>query len=84
MLFKACVDLFDLMQGTLLLHQEADYSRLVLKSNIEKCKLYTWSQMMELTSMLQNDESQPLDSFHLRDLVIQSLKTLYELFNDFH
>lgn len=79
-LFKACVDAFDLLQAVR--HQESDYNRLVVKFNIEKCRLYTWGQMMRLTSPSEHDELCPLDSFQFRDLVIQILETLHELFND--
>ncbi|KAL9612739.1 MAG: hypothetical protein Q9167_002678 [Letrouitia subvulpina] len=79
-LFKACVDAFDMVQAAR--HQEADYNRLLLKFNIEKCRLYTWGQMMRLTSTLQPDEARPLDEFQFRDVVIQTLQTLYDLFDD--
>ena len=79
-LFQACVNAFDLVQAAR--HQEADYNRLLVKFNIEKCRLYTWGQMMRLTSAPQDDESRPLDSFQFRDLVVQTLQTLCELFQD--
>ena len=79
-LFKACVDAFDLVQSAR--HQEADYNRLLLKFNIEKCRLYTWGQMMRLASAVSPNESRPLDDFQFRDVAIRILQTLYALFND--
>ena len=79
-LFKACVDAFDLVQAAR--HQEADYNRLLVKFNIEKCRLYTWGQMMGLTSTSQCDEPRHLDSFQFKGLVVQTLQTLHDLFND--
>ena len=79
-LFRACVDAFDLVQAAR--NQEADYNRLLVKFNIEKCRLYTWGQQMRLTGTSPNCECCPLDSFAFRDLVIQTLQTLHELFDD--
>ncbi|KAI9863484.1 MAG: hypothetical protein M1824_000164 [Vezdaea acicularis] len=79
-LFKACVNAFDLVQAAR--HQEANYNRLLVKFNIEKCRLYTWGQMMRLTSTSEHDKSHPLDSFQFRGLVTQTLQTLYDLFSD--
>ena len=79
-LFRACVDAFDLVQAAR--NQEADYNRLLVKFNIEKCRLYTWGQQMRLTGTSPNGECCPLDSFEFRGLVIQTLQTLHELFDD--
>ena len=79
-LFKACLDAFDMVQAAR--HHEVDFNRLLVKFNIEKCRLYTWGQMMGLTTTSQLGEPRPLDSFQFRNLVIQTLQTLHELFND--
>ena len=66
-LFKSCIDAFELVQVAR--HQGTDYNRLLVKFNIEKCRLYTWGQMMELTSTSQDVEPRCLATFQFRDLV---------------
>jgi hypothetical protein len=52
-LFKICVEAFDLIQTGR--HQELDVKKLTLRLNIEKCRLYTWGQVMGLTEV-HNEE----------------------------
>ena len=79
-LFKSCIDAFKLVQDAR--HQGTDYDRLSVKFTIEKCRLYTWGQMMELTSTSQDVEPRCLATFQFRDLVKQILQTLYEIIHD--
>lgn len=46
-LFKCCIEAFDLIQSVR--HQEKDLANLVLKFNIEKCRLFMWGKVMGLT-----------------------------------
>ncbi|KAH8659325.1 prion-inhibition and propagation-domain-containing protein [Tricladium varicosporioides] len=79
-LFKSCINAFDLVQAAKC--QEADYNRLLVKFNIEKCRLLTWGQMMRLTGPSQHDAPRPLDNFQFRHLVIETLQMLHRLFSD--
>ena len=47
-LFKVCLDAFDLIQTAQ--HQDMDVKKLVLKLNIEKCRLYAWGEAIGLTT----------------------------------
>jgi hypothetical protein len=57
-LFKSCIDAFDLIQTGH--NQELDLMKLVLQLNIEKCRLLTWGESMDLTST--SDEAEPTAS----------------------
>ena len=70
-LFKSCIDAFELVQVAR--NQGTDYNRLLVKFNIEKCRLYTWGQKMELTNASHEVEPRRLATFQFRDLVQQTL-----------
>ena len=67
-LFKLCLEVFDTIQATR--NQRLEFKKLVLKFNIEKCRLYVWGQAMGLTSagepaqQCRLDHYQYLDWFH--------------------
>lgn len=58
--------------------------KLVLKLNIEKCKLYTWGKAVGLTITTVADQPPLLDSCpdHIRDLVRETLDMTLRLFTD--
>ena len=65
-LFKTCLDAIDLIQTAQ--QQELDLKKLVLKLNIEKCRLYAWVKQW--------------DSLHLRVQAILDLSTLAQTTKD--
>jgi hypothetical protein len=81
-LFKMCLDAIDLIQTAQ--HQELDLKKLLLKLNIEKCRLYTWGEGMGLTAALVAGRPRPLDSCpdHVQDLVKDTLDMIIQLFTD--
>jgi hypothetical protein len=83
-LFKTCLDAIDLIQTAQ--QQELDLKKLVLKLNIEKCRLYAWGEAMGLTTPSSAGYSRPLDSCpnHIRDLVKDTLGMTLQLFTDSH
>lgn len=46
-IFQVCLEAFELIQASR--RQEQDLNKLVLKLNVEKCRLYTWGRTMGLT-----------------------------------
>src|SRR2546423_3138484 len=81
-LFKICVEAFDLVQTSR--HQEADLKKLTLGLNIEKCRLYTWGQVMGLTETINQKGSRPLDLCQFQDIVREALEIIFQLFNNTH
>ena len=79
-LLKVCLDAFDLIQASR--NQELDYQKLVLKLNIERCRLYTWGQAMHLIPVDGQAQTSPLDSFAFRSLVSSTLEMMQKLFYD--
>ena len=81
-LFKVCLDAIDLIQTAQ--HQELDLKKLLLKLNIEKCRLYTWGEEMGLTAAPVVGKPRPLDSCpdHVQDLVKDTLDMIIQLFTD--
>src|SRR2546423_5065739 len=81
-LFKICVEAFDLVQTSR--HQELDLKKLTLRLNIEKCRLYTWGQVMGLTEVTDEEQQHPLDQCQFHRLVRDTLEIILQLFNDTH
>lgn len=76
-LFKSCIEAFDLIQTSR--HQENDLRKLRLRLNIEKCRLYIWGELMGL---VDDPESNLKRSVCFPDVVQDILQTLLELFHD--
>lgn len=81
-LLKGCLDAIDLIQTAQ--DQELDLKKLVLRLNIEKCRLYTWGEAMGLTTASVIGPSRPLESCpaHVRDLARDTLEMIIQLFTD--
>jgi hypothetical protein len=79
-LFKSCIDAFDLIQTGH--NQELDLMKLVLQLNIEKCRLLTWGESMDLTSTLDEAELTASASCEFCEVMMETLKTMFHLFND--
>jgi hypothetical protein len=78
-LFKMCIEAFDLVQTGR--HQRRDLRKLVLRLNIEKCRLYKWGQSMGLTEITSGGSS-CLDKCQFVVLIREALKLILELFHD--
>lgn len=81
-LFKICIEAFDMIQTGR--HQEVDLKKLMLRLNIEKCRLYTWGQAMGLTETINQNGTRPLDLCQFQDIVREALETVFQLFNNTH
>lgn len=81
-LFKACVEAFDLIQTSR--QQEADFKKLKLRLNIEKCRLYIWGESMGLTDTAEADKDRPIDRFRFPEVVREILEVVFQLFHDSH
>jgi hypothetical protein len=79
-LFKSCIEAFDLIQTGH--NQELDLMKLVLRLNIEKCRLFTWGESMGLTSTPDEAEPTASASCEFREVMMQTLETIFLLFND--
>lgn len=80
-LFRVCVEALDVVHDSR--HQELDCRRLVLRLNIEKCRLYTWGQAMGLTDAAQRENAtRPLQDFMFEELVREAHEMIPLLFGD--
>ena len=81
-LFKVCLEAIDLIQTAQ--HQDLDVKKLVLKLNIEKCRLYAWGEEMGLTTTLVARQPRSLDACpgHIQELVRDTLDMIIHLFTD--
>lgn len=77
-LFKSCIEAFDIIQTAH--NQELDIRKLVLKLNLEKCRLYTWGEAMGL---MTDQEEQPVTATcPFQDILMETLEMLLQLFDD--
>jgi Prion-inhibition and propagation/EB1-like C-terminal motif len=76
-LFKTCVEAFDLIQ--LYQGQDADFKKLLLRLNVEKCRLYVWGQSMRLTSASTKNA---VDDCPFIDVLKECLNQILETFNN--
>ena len=81
-LFKLCVEAFDLIQAGR--RQEFDLRKLILRLNIEKCRLYTWGEVIGLTTPANDTEQRPIDSHQFQHLVKETLDMILLLLTDSH
>ena len=81
-LFKVCLDAIDLVQTAQ--HQDLDVKKLVLKLNIEKCRLYAWGEAIGLTTTSVAGQPRSLDACpcHIQELVRDTLDMTIRLFTD--
>lgn len=76
-LFKGCIEAFDLVQTVR--HQEDDLKHLVLKFNIEKCRLFIWGKVMGLTVQVGSRDRRPLRDLEMQNLVREILQNILEI-----
>ena len=76
-LFKTCVDAFDTIQ--LYQNQDADFKKLLLRLNVEKCRLYVWGRSMRLGN---GSAASSLDGCPFADVVSECLDQIVQIFND--
>ena len=76
-LFKGCIEAFDLVQTVR--HQEDDLKHLVLKFNIEKCRLFIWGKVMGLTVQVGSRDRHPLRDLEMQNLVREILQNILEI-----
>ena len=81
-LFKVCLDAIDLIQ--IAQNQDLDVKKLILKLNIEKCRLYAWGEEIGLTKTSVDCQLRPLDACpgHIKNLVRDTLEMTIRLFMD--
>ena len=80
-LFKSCLDAFDLIQAGR--RAEIDISKLKLRLDIEKCRLYLWGESLGLTSVTDK-KSQKLQTrlCPFESVIEDALRVLLSLFED--
>ncbi|KAF2094712.1 hypothetical protein NA57DRAFT_79883 [Rhizodiscina lignyota] len=79
-LFKSCLDAFDLFQTGR--NIDTDLKRLVVRLNIEKCRLYTWGEAMGLIVTPPTGQVRLPDSSPHQDLVKEALEEILQLLSD--
>ena len=79
-LFKACIEAFDLIQTGR--HQEADFKKLKLRLDIEKCRLYIWGEALGLTDSTEARPERPIDRLRFLEVVRKILELVIQLFHD--
>lgn len=77
-LLRTCLDAFDIIYAAK--NHDKDLKRLVLKLNIEKCKLRTWGLSLGLLSVDTSPMLTESDSFH--GIVCETLEEILSLFGD--
>ncbi len=77
---KSCLDAFDLFQTAR--KTDVDAKRLLVRLNIERCRLYTWGEAMGLTTVPQRGQKSPLNKVPLGVLVKDTLDAIMSLFQD--
>src|SRR5437764_14138144 len=78
-IFYTCLEAFELIQASR--RQKQDLNKLVLKLNVEKCRLYTWGRTMGLTET-EEKSGQSIKSFEFQSLVRQALEAILRIFQD--
>src|SRR2546423_7463683 len=79
-LFKACLEAFEVIQTVH--NQELDLRKLILRLNIEKCRLFAWGEAMGLTTTVEEEDEASLAACQFRELVVETLETIFQLFHD--
>ena len=79
-LFKTCIEAFEIIQTGH--NQELDLRKLVLRLNIEKCRLFTWGESMGLTDTPEDAELNVSASCQFKEVVTETLETIFQLFSD--
>lgn len=79
-LFKTCLDAFDLFQAGK--NRDIDLRRLLVRLNIEKCRLYTWGEAMGLTTPTGPGQELLLESSPFQGLVRDALEIVVQLLHD--
>jgi hypothetical protein len=79
-LFKVCIEAFDAVQTYQA--QELELKKLVLRLNVEKCRLYVWGQAMGLSRPSRHSHRRPLDDCPFQNTVKESLHLILQIFND--
>lgn len=79
-LFKVCIEAFDAVQTY---HaQELELKKLVLRLNVEKCRLYVWGQAMGLSRPSRHSHRRPLDDCPFQNTVKESSHLILQMSND--
>ena len=66
-LLKVCGEAFDVIQHAR--QQDLDHWKLALRSNIEKCRLYTLGEAMGLTELPRGDSARPFEGHRFESLI---------------
>jgi hypothetical protein len=78
--FNGCLHAFDLFQVTQA--KDTDLKRLLVRLNIERCRLYTWGEAMWLTKPPGSKNNVPLETATCRNLVKDTLDAMMQLLQD--
>lgn len=81
-LFKVCIKAFDLIQNAR--NQDTDLEKLILKLNIERCRLYVWGEALGLTVPQDLRRARPLETSQFYGLVCDTLQAILATFRDSH
>ena len=81
-LFKVCIEAFDLIQ--IARNQDTDLQKLILRLNIERCRLYVWGEALGLTAPQNPCQTRPLESSQFHGLVCDTLQAILATFRDTH
>jgi hypothetical protein len=79
-LFKTCLDTFDIFQAAK--NSDVDLRKLLVRLNIEKCRLYTWGEAMGLTAVAASEQKLSLESALFQSLVRDALEIIIQLLQD--
>jgi Prion-inhibition and propagation/GDP/GTP exchange factor Sec2p len=79
-LFKICLDAFELFETAKSTNK--DLHGLVIRMNMEKCRLYTWGEAMGLVAAPPAGSVRPIDALPFQSTAREALKEIYRLLND--
>ena len=79
-LFKVCIEAFDVI--CTYQAQEVELKKLVLRLNVEKCRLYVWGQVMGLSCPSHHSRLRPLDDCLFQHTVKESFHFILQVFHD--
>lgn len=79
-LVKLCLEAFEIIQTTK--KQGLDSTKLILRLNIERARLYTWGQAMGLTRHNPDESTSLLMDSPFRSLITETLEMIIAIFQD--
>jgi hypothetical protein len=78
--FKSCLEAFELFQAAR--KTDLDLKKLIVRLNIERCRLYTWGEAMGLTLSKTSGHKSALETAPSQQLVREALEVVMQLLHD--